>query len=272
MDTVADKVALVTGASRGIGPFIAKTLAARGAVVAAVARNRKGLNETVGEIERNGGRAVAVEGDLTDLPNLPLVIEAVQKAAGGPIDILVNNAGVEYYRRYTDYTAEQLSAVLTLNLHVPLELSRLVLPSMLDRGNGHIVSIASLAGKKGVLFNGPYSATKAGVILWTDALRQEVAASGVGVSAVIPGYIRDAGMFHGDAVQPPRLLGTSSPQDVADAVVQAIVDNRHEIIVNPGPMRPLLALGQLSPALSNRIVDWMGVNRMNEARRRDPET
>lgn len=270
MDSIDGKVALVTGASRGIGPFIARTMAARGCTVVGVARSRKGLDQTVDQVRAAGGKAVAVEGDLLDLPKLPAVLDAVTQAAGRPIDILVNNAGVEYYRNYTDYTAQQLSSVLTLNLHVPLELSRLVLPGMLERGQGHIVSIASLAGKKGVLFNGPYSATKAGVILWTDALRQELSDAPVGVSAVIPGYIRDAGMFHGDGVEPPKMLGTSSPQDVADAVVQAVLEDRHEIIVNPGPMRPMLALGQLSPSLANRIVEWMGVNRLNKARRRDP--
>ncbi|MBL4687496.1 MAG: SDR family NAD(P)-dependent oxidoreductase [Nannocystaceae bacterium] len=271
MKTVADRVALVTGASRGIGPFIAKTLAAQGCTVVGVARNREGLDETVGEITQAGGKAFAVQGDLADLANLPAVLEAVESAAGSPIDFLINNAGVEFYRRYTDYTAQELASVLTLNLHVPLELTRLLLPKLLARGRGHIVSVASLAGKKGVLYNGPYSASKAGVLLWTDALRQEVAGTGVGVSVVVPGYIRDAGMFHGDDVSPPKFLGTSSPQDVADAVVQAIKHDRQEIIVNPGPMRPMLALGQLSPALANRLVDWMGVNRTNAARRRDPK-
>jgi hypothetical protein len=84
----------------------------------------------------------------------------------------------------------------------------------------------------------------------------------------MPGYIREAGMFHNDGVDPPRLLGTSRPQDVADAVARAIEHDRAEIIVNPGPMRPMLALGQLSPGLSDRIIEWMGVNRLNEARRR----
>ena len=267
MDTLSRRVCVVTGASRGIGPFIARTLAERGGLVVAVARGREGLERTCEEIEQRGGRAIAIDADLSDVQGLPQLVERIEKAAG-PIDVLVNNAGVEYYRRYADYTAEELASVLTVNLHVPMELVRLVLPGMLGRGVGHVVNIASLAGKKGVLYNAPYSASKAGVILWTDALRQELKDGPVGASVIMPGYIREAGMFHDDGVPPPKLLGTSSPQDVADAVVEAILSERAEIIVNPGPMRPMLALGQLAPGLSDRIVEWMGVNRLNDARRR----
>jgi short-subunit dehydrogenase len=267
VDTLSRRVSLVTGASRGIGPFIARTLAERGAVVVAVARSLEGLERTCEEIEQRGGRAIAIDADLSDVRGMTRLVERVQ-AAAGPIDVLVNNAGVEYYRRYVDYTAEELADVLTVNLHVPMELTRLVLPGMIERGVGHVVNIASLAGKKGVLYNAPYSASKAGVILWTDALRQELEGGPVGASVIMPGYIREAGMFHDDGVAPPRLLGTSSPQDVADAVVEAILSERPEIIVNPGPMRPMLALGQLAPRLADRIVEWMGVNRLNESRRR----
>lgn len=270
MDTLDRRVSVVTGASRGIGPFIARTLAERGARVVAVARGREGLERTCREIVERGGEAIAIEADLSDVSGLPELVRRIE-AKAGPVDVLVNNAGVEYYRRYVDYTAQELAAVLTVNLHVPMELVRLVLPGMLERQVGHVVNIASLAGKKGVLYNAPYSASKAGVILWTDALRQELQDGPVGASVIMPGYIREAGMFHDDGVAPPRMLGTSSPQDVADAVVEAILSERPEIIVNPGPMRPMLALGQLAPRLADRLVEWMGVNRLNEARRRSEE-
>lgn len=269
MQSVRDMNVLVTGASRGIGPVIARTLAGQGARVAAVARDRGALERTCEDIVSSGGHAVAVDADLGEVDALPGLIERVE-AEVGSVDILVNNAGVEYYRRYTDYTAEQLRSVLSVNLHAPMELSRLLLPGMLERARGHIVNIASLAGKKGVMFNGPYSASKAGLILWTDALRQELRETPVGISVIMPGYIREAGMFHDGGVEAPPLLGTSSPEDVADAVLAAIEHDRSEIIVNPGPMRPLLALGQLSPALSDRLVQWLGVNSLNERRRHEP--
>ena len=269
MQTVRDMNAVVTGASRGIGPVIAARLAEHGARVAAVARDRAALDRTCRDIRDAGGVAVPIDADLADIGSLGAVIARVEDELG-PVDILVNNAGVEFYRRYTDYTAEQLAAVLSVNLHAPMELARLLLPGMLERQRGHIVNIASLAGKKGVLYNGPYSASKAGLILWTDALRQELRDTPVDVAVIMPGYIRDAGMFHDGGVEPPRLLGTSSPTDVADAVVTAIEHGRPEVIVNPGPMRPLLALGQLSPRLADRLVEWLGVNRLNERRRADP--
>jgi short-subunit dehydrogenase len=270
MTSLRDMNVVVTGASRGIGPVIAESLVRRGARVAAVARDAQALERTCEELRAFGGHAVPIDADLSDISALPRLVERVE-AALGEIDILVNNAGVEYYRRYTDYTAEQLSSVLAVNLHAPMELSRRLLPGMLERGRGHIVSIASLAGKRGVLFNGPYSASKAGLILWTEALRSELKDTAVGISVIMPGYIREAGMFHDGGVEPPRMLGTSSPQDVADAVVEAIEHERPEIIVNPGPMRPLLALGQLSPSLADRLVDWLGVNRLSERRRHQRE-
>jgi short-subunit dehydrogenase len=270
MQSLSGKVALVTGASRGIGPYIARALAEQGATIVAVARGREGLDATCAEIERSGGHAHAVPADLSDPRNVADLVDRARTAAGR-IDILVNNAGVEYYRRFHEYSAKELATVLTVNLHVPLELARQLLPSMLQRGEGHIVGVASLAGKKGVSFNAPYSATKAGMILWTDAVREELEGTPVGVSVVVPGYIHDAGMFHDGGVAPPKLLGSSSPQDVADAVVEAIRSDAQELIVNPRPVRAMLALGQLSPSLAHRVVQWMGVGKLN-AQRRDRES
>jgi short-subunit dehydrogenase len=270
VNTLKNKRVLVTGGASGIGKALAARLVREGSEVLLVDLNAEWLAAAGAELAAAGGRVRTYQLDVTDFAGIERVREAVH-ADGGPIDVLVNNAGIEYYRRYADYTAQQLRAVLTVNLHTPMELARLVLPKMLQRGSGHIVNIASLAGKKGVLYNGPYSASKAGIILWTDALRQELRDGPVGASVIMPGYIRDAGMFHDDGVPAPKMLGTSTPQDVADAVVEAILHDRAEVIVNPGPMRPMLALGQLSPTLADRIVEWMGVNRLNEARRRSAE-
>jgi short-subunit dehydrogenase len=260
-----DANVMVTGASRGIGPVIARTLAALGGRIIAVARDRSGLEATCRDIETAGGTAAACVADLAQPDGFADLVDRASSHFG-PLDVVVHNAGVEHYRRHQDLSAEQLRAVLTVNLHAPLEITRLVLPTMLERGRGCIVSIASLAGKKGVAFNGSYSASKAGIIAWTEALRQELAGTGVRAAVVMPGYIRDAGMFAKDEVEPPAALGTSSPQEVADAVVAAILEGRDEVIVNRGPMRPLLALGQLFPTLSDRLVDWMGIKAMSERR------
>ena len=132
---------------------------------------------------------------------------------------------------------------------------------------GNIVNIASLAGKKGVTYNSLYSATKAGLIMWSDALRQELKNTKVNCSVICPGYIRDVGMFADSKTKSPILLGTSSPQKVADAVLKALKSNNGlEIIVNSGPIRPLLAMAQIFPNLGDKVTEWFGVNKLNRSR------
>lgn len=261
---IKNKTVLLTGASRGIGKYIARTLADAGAVVIGVARSQEGLNTTKREIENNGGSFFALSFDLKKINDLDQLVEQTV-AFNGPIDILVNNAGIERPNEYQNYSADEVSDVLNVNLHVPMELTRLLLPTMLERG-GHIVSIASLAGKKGVAYNTPYSASKAGLIMWTDGMRQELSETNVGISVICPGFIADAGMFYDDHVDPPAMLGTSKPQAVADAVIKAIKNNSADIIVNKGPMKPLLSLNQLSPKLGDSIVRKFGVLEVSKKR------
>lgn len=259
-----NKTVLLTGASRGIGLFIAKTLAKEGAFVIGVARSEEGLNQTKHDIEKEGGVFHSLPFDLMHIGGLPELVEKA-KAINGEIDILVNNAGIEIYNEYQHYSAEELSDILHLNLHAPMELTRLLLPSMLEQ-SGHIVSVASLAGKKGLAFNTPYSASKGGLIMWTDGMRQELRGTNVGISVICPGYISDAGMFYDGHIDPPALLGSSKPQDVADAVVKAITQNKAEIIVNKGPMKPLLAIGQISPVLGDMVIRKFGVSELSKKR------
>ena len=147
---IRNKTVLLTGASRGIGQFIARTLASEGAVVIGVARSQEGLHNTQRNIENDGGTFFSLSFDLKNINGLGQLVEQAV-AINGPIDILVNNAGIERYKEYQNYTANEVSDILNVNLHAPMELTRLLLPTMLERG-GHIVSIASLAGKKGYSF------------------------------------------------------------------------------------------------------------------------
>lgn len=259
-----NKTALLTGASRGIGTFIARTLAEEGASIIGVARSEDGLNETKKVVEKDGGSFESLPFDLNSINKLSTLVDEA-KALKGSIDILVNNAGIEMYSEYQHYSSEDVSNVLNINLHAPMELTRLLLPEMLENG-GHIVTIASLAGKKGVAYNTPYSASKAGLIMWTDGMRQELRESRVGISVICPGYISDAGMFHDGHVDPPALLGSSKPQAVADAVVKAIKNNCDEIIVNSGPIKPLLAIGQLSPGFGDTVIRKFGVPKLSKKR------
>lgn len=264
MENLSGKVALVTGNSQGIGPYISRTLAREGVTIIGVARSEGGLNRTKEEIETRGGICHSVSFDLMQIDRLSELVEQAQSLAGD-IDILVNNAGIEIYNYYQNNGAEELSSILKINLHAPMELTRLLLPTMLDRG-GHIINLASLAGKKGVGYNSIYSASKAGMIMWTDGLRQELRGTKVGISVICPGYIDTAGMFAGSHVKAPLLLGTSSPQDVADAVLKAIQHGKAEIIVNKGPIKPLLALGQITPLFGDMVVRWFGVPKLSRKR------
>jgi len=261
---IKNKTILLTGASRGIGVFIAKTLANEGANVIGVARSDEGLNKTKNEVEKYGGTFQSLPFDINNISELSNLVNQA-KEMNGSIDVLVNNAGIETYSKYQHYSASQISDVLNINLHAPMELTRILLSDMLERG-GHIVTVASLAGKKGVAYNTPYSASKAGLIMWTDGMRQELRGSKVGISVICPGYISDAGMFFDGHVDPPALLGASKPQAVADAVVKAIKNNSAEIIVNSGPIKPLLAIGQISPVFGDTVVRKFGVPELSKKR------
>ncbi|MCH7764824.1 MAG: SDR family NAD(P)-dependent oxidoreductase, partial [Candidatus Marinimicrobia bacterium] len=109
-------------------------------------------------------------------------------------------------------------------------------------------------------------ASKGGLIMWTDGMRQELRDTNVNISVICPGYISDAGMFYDGHVDPPALLGSSKPQDVADAVVKAITQNKAEIIVNKGPIKPLLAIGQISPVFGDMVVRKFGVPELSKKR------
>ena len=102
--------------------------------------------------------------------------------------------------------------------------------------------------------------------MWTDAMRQEYKNSSIEFSVICPGFIQDSGMFHDSGQNPPKLLGSSLAQDVANAVLDCIKKQKAEVIVNPGPMKPLLALAQIYPLLADWIVNFLGVPQMSKKR------
>ena len=248
MKTIAGKTVLLTGASRRIGVLIARALAREQATVVSVSHL-----------------------DISNVEELSLLGQQINQFAGSweNIDILINNTALVKYGAFQDYSLEDLQSVLATNLLVAMELTRLVLPSMISRGSGHIVNIASLAGKKGSPYNSIYSASKAGLIMWSDAIRQELVNTGVGMSVICPGYVSQAGMFFG--VPAPSFAGTSTPMEVANAVTRAIKQNKAEIIVNQGSMRGsltkvMLAIGQLSPSFGDAVYRCLGVAKLNQMR------
>ena len=257
MNKLENKIALLTGASSGIGAVIAKSLSNQGVEIVGVARSETGLQKTKIDTESNGGKFHSVSFDISDLSNLSELKTKVKDLIG-TIDILINNAGIEEYNYFSNYTLEYIQKITSVNLVAPMEITRLFLPE-LQENKGHIVNICSLAAKKGESFNATYSATKGGLALFTDALRQELHATGVGVSALFPGLVNDVGMFSDSQVKAPLVLGTISSKKVAKALIKAIKKNKPDIIVNSGPLRPLLALNALFPNFGNWFARATGI-------------
>ena len=169
-------------------------------------------------------------------------------AAAGDVDVLVANAGLSVPDKLTAYDVDEVEQALDVNLAAPILLTHALLPRMTDRGRGHLVYISSVSGK--VATPAPvYSATKFGLRGFGQAMRKSLHGSGVGVSVIFPGFIRDAGMFHDAGVELPGYVGTSSPEDVAAAVINAIERDRGEIDVAPISVRVGVKLSELAPGM-----------------------
>jgi len=242
---------LLTGASGGLGAYMARAFAARGTKLALVAYPGADLEIVRRETKGLGVHVLALAHDLRDAAQRKETVEQVQKEFGA-IDILVNNAGVEFTSPFHELSEDDIRNVLSVNLEAALMLTHGVLPGMLQRRTGHIVNISSLAGKAGPAFQEPYAATKAGLVAFTFSLRASYQRDGVSASVIVPGFV-EAGIYaklkEKSGCSAPPLLGTSPPEKVAAAVLRCIERDLPEIIVNPIPVRPLLALIAMFPSL-----------------------
>jgi short-subunit dehydrogenase len=256
--------ALVTGGSGGIGAHIARALARAGANVVVSGRREDALAAVVAELQASGVRAASVAADLYVRAELDTVAERAE-AALGPIDVLVNNAGVEQASAFTRYTPGELSSMVELNLLAPLLLTHRLLPGMLERRRGHVVFIASVAGKVAAPYQAPYVATKAGLVAVTQSLRAEYMREPVGFSVVCPGFVAGDGMYQRmleEGLSANAVIGATTIDRVVARVLDAIRRDRAEVIVSGRPLRPALALGQLAPGLIERILPRTGINEL----------
>lgn len=258
MTSINGKYILLTGGSRGIGPIIAEALAARGANIALAARSEEGLRASATVLSKYNVQTMIVPCDLSQTSEQKALIETVLEKFGR-IDILINNAGLEMEGAYLDLSWEEIQKTINVNQIAPMGLTYYVLPHMLDRGEGHIVQIASVAAKIGSPYAATYSGTKAGLSEWTRGLRLELEGRGVHFSTIMPGYINEVGMFAKFKVKSPALLGSTSPDKVADAIVKAIEKNKLEMFVNSSPARLLSVACELSPSLSDWLKKALGV-------------
>jgi short-subunit dehydrogenase len=257
------RTALVTGAAGGLAEHIARALAREDVslVLSDLAGER--LEDRTAELKGEGARAKAVPADLLDAGDRESLIERAESQAG-PVDILVNNAGLQLSARLLEVSDREMANILTVNLAAPIDLIRQVVPGMLERGRGHVVTIASLAGKLGPARMAPYAISKAGAIAMTQSLRAEHATDPVGFSAVCPGIVA-AGMAESLVERGARFPSTvpmSPPERVGRAVVRSIRDDLPEIVfVHRRPIRLVLALHALAPRFTERLRRLKGAPR-----------
>jgi 3-oxoacyl-[acyl-carrier protein] reductase len=230
MGELTDRVALVTGASRGIGAAIAIRLAQAGADVAVGCGRRQDLAAQVaGTIAGAGRRAVVVSGDLAD-PDVPARMAAEAAARLGPVDVLVANAGVGTKADLDDVDARAWDQVMAVNLRAPFLLAQAVVPHMRDQHYGRIILMSSVAAFNGGILSPQYTASKAGLIGLAHSLAVTLARHGITVNAVAPGLIA-TDMLTGDPRLPELASGVpvgraGRPAEVAD-LVAAVVGNAY---------------------------------------------
>jgi len=251
---ISGSTVLLTGASGGIGQAIARALHARGAKLVLTGRRAEVLEPLAAEL---GGRALAV--DLSDAAAVEQLAAALSPEGDvGEVDILIANAALPASGRLDSYTVEQIDRALDVNLRAPIVLAHALAPGMVERGSGHLVFISSLAGKAASPRSSLYNASKFGLRGFAAALRADLRDSGVGVSTVFPGFIRDAGMFADSGASLPPGVGTRSPEDVARAVIAAIERNRGEVDVAPLALRAGIIFAGIAPELAGAVQRRLG--------------
>jgi uncharacterized protein len=250
---ISGSTVLLTGASGGIGHAIARALSARGAQLVLTGRRLDVLQPLAAQL---GARAL--EADLADRAQLERLLDDA-----GAVDILVANAALPASGRVESFSIAEIDRSLEINLRAPIVLARALLPAMLERGSGHLLFMSSLAGKVATSNAALYNTAKYGLRGFASALRADLHGSGVGVSAVFPGFIRDAGMFADAGVSLPPGVGTRTPQDVARAVLTAIERNRGEVDVAPVALRLSAMFAGLAPELAGGISRRMGADEVS---------
>ena len=229
---LAGQVALVTGASRGIGLAIVRKLAKMGAALALCARDAERLANVAREFECDGAGALAVPADLSRSADIARVVQTTERSLG-PVDLLVNNAGLGYFGPAHEASEEAWDSLLDTNLKAVFLLSKAVAPGMIRRRRGQIINIASLAGKSAFAGGGIYCASKWGLLGLTQCMAEDLRSCGIRVSAICPGSVATDFSPHAGKDASKML----QPEDVAHAVEMLVTQQPgsfiSEILLRP---------------------------------------
>lgn len=251
MNDLRGRVALVTGATGGLGRRLTLELARLGARLVVTARDLAALQGVAAEAGTAGVEALAVPADLTDVEDRRGLVDEAERRFDR-VDLLVNNAGICRAVAFGDENPEPLIAT---NLLGPLSLTRLLLPGMVERGEGHVLTIASITGLVGVPHLASYSASNAALVAFSHALRVELKGTGVSATVVCPGFMRDAGAYVPYATSTPWYVGCTTTDRVARGAVQAVRHDQAELIVNSRPLRPFALLRAASPRVAQAVLE-----------------
>ncbi len=246
------KTVLLTGASTRLGPYIARRLRRAGARFVLSARNEAALTKLSTEL----GDSRFVVADLAR-PGEP---ERLAREAG-EIDVLVSNAGVPASGRLATFKIDEIDRAIAVNLRAGIVLAHELAPAMIERKSGHIVFMASAAGKVPAPGLTMYNATKFGIRGFALALREELLSTGVGVSTISPTFVSGAGMWAETGLKANPIAGEVTPEQVAEAVFRAITRNKAEIDVVRLPLRASLKVLAVAPGLFMAVARSSGANR-----------
>jgi short-subunit dehydrogenase len=251
------KTLLLSGATGGIGQAIAKALATEGASLVLSSRRGEELERLAESLPGGADRHSVVVADLAESGGAQ---ELVERA--GDLDGLVANAALPASGKLDDFSSNEVQRAIRVNLESPILMARALGPKLAEKGVGHLVFISSLSGKVGTPRSALYCSTKFGLRGFALALREDLQPHGVGVSIVSPGFVRGAGMWADAEVDPPPMLGTTSPEKVARGVVHAIERDRNEITVAPMRQRFAAEFGYRHPGFAARLQRRSGAERI----------
>jgi short-subunit dehydrogenase len=254
-DRIRGKVAVITGATGGIGAEIARSLAHNGASLVLSARNAQALDDLATELRGSGAEVLTVASDVTVPEDMQRLVADARRVMGG-IDLIVCNAGIYIRGAAKALPLESIRRCMETNYFGSVHLIHAALPVLLAQRSGHIVAVSSVAGKKGLPPDAAYAASKHALTGFVDVLRQELRGTGVHASTVFPERV-DTPMIGN--LQLPLMSRRLPPAAVAKAVVKAIRQRRREIVVSFAGPKFLIVASAIWPALGDWLVRIFGL-------------